>query len=760
MPSSATEPSPLRIGVDVGGTFTDLVSFDPDTGRLGVVKLPSTPPDFHLAVIEAVGRAAGPTRTAQIVHGSTVATNALLQRSGEPCAFVTTEGFRDMLLIGRQNRPDLYALQVSRPAPLTPEANWLTVRERIGATGDVVEPLRNADVDRLIGEIQSRGLRHVAVCLLFSFINPAHEQQIGRRCAAAGLTVSLSSDILPEFREYERASTTVINASLRPTVQAYLQTLAAGLAGRGEDAGRAVGDAGTRGREDAGRAVGDAGTRGREDAGNGGRDTRTGEHHEAEVEIEAPPISFPASPRPRVPASSPLPSPRLRVPASPPALSASSSTMRIMHSGGGTLSVEDAARSAARLVLSGPAGGVLGASFMAEAAGAADVITYDMGGTSTDVAVILEGRPQWTTSSTVEGLPIGLSAMDIHTVGAGGGSIAYIDAGGALRVGPRSAGAFPGPACYGRGGTEPTVTDANLLLGRILPDQFAGGSMRVDPGLALKSIEPLARAMGKSPVEAALGIVRVAENNMSRAVRAVTSRRGLDPREFALLSFGGAGGLHACALADSLDIPRVLVPPYCGVLSALGMVVAPPVFDASKTVVHLADQLDDDRLAAEYGSLSGQTMDVIPFDQTGAVEVYADVRFRGQSHELMVRVERPAMEHIHERFVEAYRARYGQTPGERPIEIVTLRVRRLGRRPSVRLPELEHDTSVSPIDRRRVILPDGSPHAAPALPRARLRAAGITTGPLLMIDPEATTFVPPNWSVHVLENGSLMLASA
>jgi len=668
MPLSLAEQNALRIGVDVGGTFTDLVCFDPVSGDVKVVKLPSTPPDFHLAVIEAVERVRKEGRGAQIVHGSTVATNALLQRAAEACAFVTTEGFRDMLLIGRQNRPQLYALHVVRPRPLTGEENWFTVRERMGAAGEVVVPLTSADVDALVERIKGAGLQHVAVCLLFSFVNPAHEQMIGRSCEAAGLTVSLSSDVLPEFREYERASTTVINASLRPTVEKYLTELGAGLTTR----------------------------------------------------AQSPQID-----------------------------------LRIMHSGGGTLSVEDAQTQAAKLVLSGPAGGLIGAAHVALAAGFRDVITYDMGGTSTDVATGIDGRPQWTTSSTVDGLPLGLATLDIHTVGAGGGSIAFIDAGGALRVGPRSAGAIPGPACYNRGGEVPTVTDANLVLGRILPAQFAGGAMRVDPELARRAIIPLAEEMGKTLVEAALGIIRVAENNMARAIRAVTSRRGLDPRKFTLLSFGGAGGLHACALADSLEIPRVLVPPYCGVLSALGMVVAAPVADASKTVVHLGEQLDDARLAAEFGGISGQTMDVIGYEQTAAVEAFTDVRFAGQSHELSVRVSRPTWDHIQDQFLTAYRDRYGTPPANRKIEIVTLRARRIGHVPELKLPRLYATPDSAPIE-CQLIDSDGETTGAMALTRAALFSRGQTDGPVLIIDPEATCFIPRGWCVEAWENGSVV----
>jgi N-methylhydantoinase A len=655
-----------RIGVDVGGTFTDLVLAD-DAGTLRIVKVPSTPPDFQLAVLDAVAKALGAgngVRAARVVHGSTVATNALLQRAGEPVAFITTEGFRDMLLIGRQNRPSLYALRVSRPQPITARENWFTVRERVGASGEVVEPLRDEDVDRLIEAVRARGLRHAAVCLLFSFVNPVHERRVGERLTQAGVTASLSCDVLPEFREYERASTTAINAALRPAVQSYLHALHSGLP----------------------------------------------------KSVEA---------------------------------------LEIMHSGGGTFSAADAAANAAHLVLSGPAGGVIGAAHVAGQAGFSDVITYDMGGTSTDVATVLGGRPQWTTATKVDGLPIGLPMFDIHTVGAGGGSVAFLDAGGALRVGPRSAGASPGPACYARGGTEPTVTDANLVLGRILPDAFLGGAMPLDAGLARDAIAPLAAAMGKTETEAALGIVTVAEGNMAHAIRAVTARRGHDPRRFTLVTFGGAGGLHACALAEALDVPRVLVPPYCGVLSALGMVVAAPVVDVSQTVVHLGDQLDDARIAAECGRLNLLASQALPDERTAAVEVYADVRFRGQSHELKVRVGRPEMSAIESAFRADYEREFGRCPEGRAAELVTLRLRRVGETPALSLPLV----APAPSTGRMVSLvnPAGRTVGATALERGALVGQSVP-GPLLVVDPEATTFVPENWTATGHERGWVLLA--
>jgi len=662
-PTDGQTDEQLLIGVDVGGTFTDVVAWDGH--QLRIVKLPSTPPRFEQAVIEGVNRILrSGLEPARLVHGSTVATNALLQRAGAPVAFVTTEGFRDMLLIGRQNRPKLYALRVARPPPITPPQNWFTVRERIDARGQVVVPLDAGEVENLIARIAGCGLHHVAVCLLFSFANPIHERMIAQQCAARGLTVSLSSELLPEFREYERASTTTINASLRPTVAAYLESLQAALP-------RQVCD------------------------------------------------------------------------------------LRIMQSGGGTLSVRDACEHAAKLVLSGPAGGVIGASFVARLAGFQNVISYDMGGTSTDVALILGGMPQWTTASTIDGLPIGLPMFDIHTVGAGGGSIARLDAGGALRVGPHSAGAVPGPACYGRGGTLPTVTDANVVLGRILPEHFLGGAMRLDVRRAHDAVKALADAMGKSVIETALGIIAIAEANMTHAIRAVSSRRGHDPRRLALVSFGGAGGLHACALAEALEMPRVIVPPHCGLLSALGMIVAPPLADASRTVVHLGQALDDDGLAAEFASLSELTLRQVPYEQTASTEVYVDARFRGQSHELKVPIARPTRAEIGKAFVAEYRRVYGNPPSDRQVEIVTLRVRRMGHAPQVRLADLTPTAAGQ--QTATIVIGDGQRVQAPAVTRPALAGVGRRAGPLLVIDPDATTYLPPGWSACLQPNGTLIL---
>ena len=654
--------SNLRIGIDTGGTFTDLLAWDGTTLR--TAKVPSTPGDFHRGVINAINTVLNENQTADLIHGSTVATNALLERKGHPIAFITTQGFADLLLIGRQNRPDLYALEPIRPAPITADENTFTVTERIDSTGNILTPLDLDQIDQIITQIKQRGLAHAAVCLLFSFINPIHEQMIAGRFRAAGLTITTSSELLPEFREYERACATAINASLRPNVETYLGKIATEL---------------------------------------------------------------------------------------PPAVK----SFRVMHSGGGTTSQEEAARVAIRLLLSGPAGGVLGASYIAQLEGLTQIITYDMGGTSSDVACSIDGKPRWTTSTVIDRLPIALPMFDIHTIGAGGGSIAWLDAGGALRVGPQSAGAAPGPACYGRGGVLPTVTDANLVLGRLLPDRFLGGNMPLYRDRATAAVGTLANAMGKSLAETALGILRIAESNMAAALRHVTARQGFDPRTFTLVSFGGAGGLHAAALAEAMDIQQVLIPPHAGLLSALGMIVAPPVVDVSKTVRHLGNQIDDSRLHAEYSNLSSRSSEKLATDQTVKIEAYADCRLQGQSYEVTIPVNRPSIEAIEQTFREAYTALYGRCPADRKMEIVTLRLRRIGKAENVMLPTIQPSEPTG--QSTRITLGNGIQGDVAILARSELASAGSVNGPLLLSDPDSTALVPSGWAAKITPIGGVLL---
>jgi len=463
----------MRIGVDTGGTFTDFVFSDGE--RVSTAKVRSTPDDPSRAVLEGLDGAAG-----EIVHGSTVATNALLEGRGARLAFVATEGFEDLLELGRQNRRSLYDWNDAGWPDLVPRELRFGVRERTLADGSVKTPLDEGRLEGLIAALRDAQVESVAVCLLHSYARPDHERRIGEALREAGFFVSLSHEVLPEYREYERAATTAVNAAVSPVMGRYLS--------RVEEA---------------------------------------------------------------------LPEP---------------SRLRVFQSTGASMSASAAGRLAVQTVLSGPAGGVLGAALTARAAGFERFISFDMGGTSTDVS-LYDAKPGFTNESELGGFPIRVATLDIHSVGAGGGSIAWFDAGGALRVGPRSAGAEPGPVCYGSG-DEITVTDANVLLGRIDPAKFLSGRMALDVDRAARAMEAFARKAGVAPDEAARAIVRVANANMERALRAVSVERGLDPRDFALVAFGGAGGQHACELADLLEIGSVVIPREAGVLSALGMLSA------------------------------------------------------------------------------------------------------------------------------------------------------------------------------------------
>jgi len=578
----------MRVGVDVGGTFTDLVALV--DGELVTAKVPTVPADQSQGVAEALAAAAiEPSAVSVLAHGTTVATNALLERTGARTALVTTEGFRDLLEIGRQSRPSLYDLTLPRPEPLVPRPLRFTVRERMGPHG-VLVPLDEESVAEAVRGLAAARVEAVAVCLLFGFAHPEHEERVAEAIAVVlpDVRVSLSSRVLPEFREYERAATTAADAYLSGRVEEYLRRLRARTPGR----------------------------------------------------------------------------------------------LLVMQSSGG---VSPEPRAAA-CVLSGPAAGVVGAAFVAAASGFADVLTIDMGGTSTDVAAVVGGAVETTTESVVGGVPIKLPAVAVHTVGAGGGSIAWLDDGGALRVGPRSAGADPGPAAYGRGSVEPTVTDAHVVLGH-LPDEIAGIRLRRE--LALRALE---RVGGDAE-----GVLAVANAEMARALRVISVERGLDPRDFALVAFGGAGPLHACALADELGMRTVLVPRASGVLSALGLAIA---------------DLRWDRVAP---ALTGS------FEELGDGERLVDARYRGQSFELTV----PA-DGWQERFEAEHERRYGfRMPGE-AVELVNLRVveTAAGERPRL----------------------GGGAEAERTL-----------EGPLTVELPQSTCLVAAGWSGSVDEAGTLVL---
>jgi N-methylhydantoinase A len=652
-----------RLGVDVGGTFTDLIAFA--DGGWTATKVPSTPGDQSEGVIASI-RAAGVRQAGAFAHGMTVATNALLERKGARVALVTTEGFRDLVEIARQARPSLYEPHVSPPAPLVARDLRFTVRERMGPEG-VVRPLEEASVDEVVEALRREDVESVAVCLLFGFLHPAHERRVGEilRAVLPGVHVSLSCDVLPEMREYERLATTAADAYLAPRLASYLRRL--------DERAREAG----------------------------------------------------------------LPAPW------------------VMQSSGGVVDLDTAARHAAACVLSGPAGGVVGAGYAASASGYADVLTLDMGGTSTDVAAIVGGRAQVTTESVVAGIPLRLPMVDVHTVSAGGGSIAWADSGGALRVGPASAGAVPGPASYGRGGTEPTVTDADLFLGYLGDGTRLGGEVELSRELAEEALERVARPLGLTALETAMGIVRVANAEMLRALRVISVERGVDPRQFALVAFGGAGGLHACALAEESGMRTVLVPKAAGVLSALGLAISDVRRDYARPMLRL---LEED---AGTGDLRA-ALEELAADAAGELgdprtEWFADLRHRGQSFELTV----PAgdLAGLRDAFHDEHERRYGYRMPEEPVELVALRV--VATVPVERPPLREEPAPASGrAPGSRSVFLDGGWREAPVWSRADLGPGSELSGPGIVELPEATCLVAAGWDGRVDGAGTLILERA
>jgi N-methylhydantoinase A/oxoprolinase/acetone carboxylase beta subunit len=628
----------LRIGIDSGGTFTDFVVLQND-GRLESFKLRSDPASPASVILAGIARAMGGRRVkadgTDVVHGSTVATNALLERKGAKTAFVTTAGFEDLIAIGRQNRPELYNLTPALARPLVSDEMCFGVIERILFDGSIEHPLRVGDLRE-----QLAGAESVAICLLHSYQNDVHERALLEALAGIGY-VCASCDVSPEFREFERASTTVINAYVGPLMDRYL----------------------------------------------------------GQLEDQCP---YP---------------------------------LAIMQSNGGLLTASEARKHAVRTILSGPAGGIVGAVGIAGMAGFRKALTFDMGGTSTDVALAGQ-EPRLTTEARIEAFPVRVPMLDIHTVGAGGGSIAYVDAGGSLRVGPESAGAVPGPACYGTGEAA-TVTDAHVVLGRIAADQLVGGEMHLEPRRAECALARIGKTLGITPVEAAAAIIRVANSNMERAIRAVSVERGEDPRDFPLVAFGGGGGLHACDIAHELGITTVIVPRLAGALSALGMLLADRTRDYSVGALGSSDY--ETRLR----KLEIQARK----DVRGAeLQRFADVRYAGQSYELTI----PWGGDFHE---EHHRV-YGYSDVKRATELVTLRLRAVVRVDKPSLKVARQRPSGKPASRR--VWVGGRWRKVATCSRDNLPAA-LTRGPLLVTDYGSTTLVPTGWSVKTDAAGSLVL---
>ena len=662
------------LGVDVGGTFTDFLYWDGEALR--IAKRPSTPDDPSRAVLAGIAEAGWTPQ--EVVHGSTVATNTLLTRTGARTALITTEGFRDTLAIGRQARPDLYALHPTRPPPVVPEELRLEVAERIAADGEVVEALDEAAAERVLQAIADAGVDAIAICLIFSFVNPDHERRIAELAASldgtAGLHRSVSHEVLPEHREFERMSTTVANAYVAPAMTRYLTALEDGLA----------------------------------DAAGG------------------------AAPR-----------------------------LRIMQSNGGSISAAQAGHEAVRTVLSGPAGGVAGAFEAARASGMEHAITFDMGGTSTDVS-LCPGRILERGDHDVDGMPIRTPAVDVHTVGAGGGSIAWIDDGGALRVGPQSAGADPGPAAYGRG-ELPAVTDAHVVLGRLRPDRFLGGGMALHPDRAERALATIAPPFGGDVQRAARAVIEVVNASMVRALRLISVERGFDPAEFALVAFGGAGPLHACEVAAELGVETVIVPPAPGVLSASGMLHADVTKDLARGLMLRvpADASGSlDTLRAAFAELDAQARAALAADgyRRGVrIERSADLRYAGQSHELTVPLGRSlSAAALRRALAVAHEERFGHADPDRDVEIVVARVkaRASGFRAETQAsPEhgetAEETTSTVVWDR---------PRRTRILERHSLGGAGVE-GPAILTQLDTTTLVPPGWRARPdrASSGNLIL---
>ena len=661
----------IRIGVDTGGTFTDFV-FERD-GRFNLFKLPSTPSDPSLAIRQGLTRICDDTGARldhiEVVHGTTVGTNALLQRRGARIALITTRGFEDVLVIGRQARPELYNLNAIKPPALVADELRLGISERVIASGEVLEPLDGHELDALVKKLKRSGVEAVAISLLFSFLRPEHEERIASALASLDVPLSISSRILPEYREYERTSTVVINAYLQPLMGRYLKRL-----------------------------------------------SETG---------------------------------------------AEKLNLRVMQSSGGSISADVAAMEPVRTILSGPSGGVVGALRAAQSAGIENVITFDMGGTSTDVALCDSGAIRTTNEATVAGLPVAVSVMDIHTVGAGGGSIARVDEGGSLRVGPESAGADPGPACYGRS-LLPTVTDAHVVLGHFGGSGLLGGEFKLDEARARQAMTALASDLSKvsgkrvSIIAAAEGVLSVANTNMERALRHISVERGHDPRQFGLLPFGGAGGLHAVDLARSLRIPTIIAPTAPGALSAVGVLVADVIKDQSRTVMFTYRAKETAQLGKVFTQLEREATALLRAEgfprSKQRHERSLAMRYRGQSFELEVR---NTTGDLAAEFHRAHRERYGYAQEQSEIEIVSTRLRSFGL--VDKLPERRIEAGKSKPHGNVTAYLGGRKMSIALYKRDELFANTKLQTPCIVTEYSATTLIDADAKARIDEFGNLLI---
>lgn len=654
----------MRVGVDVGGTFTDLVAVAPD-GTLEVRKVSSTPDDPSVGLFQAVDAlAASPGHSIELlVHGTTIATNALLERRGARTILVTTAGFEDLLWLRRQDRAALYDLGQDHPPPLVRREDVVGTAERAGPDG-VITPLVDAEVERVVAAVRAANPEAVAIVYLFAFRHPGHERRMAAalRAALPNLPVVASHEVLPVFREYERCATTSAEAYLRQLVAGYVTRAGAAAASR------------------------------------------------------------------------------------------NIASLRLMTSGGGTVSAEVAAQSAASLALSGPVGGVVGARVLGAVVGQADLLTLDMGGTSADASLVQGGEAREEGSTIVGGVPLALPAVLIETVSAGGGSIAWVDTAGGLKVGPRSAGAVPGPACFGRGGTEPTVTDACLVLGWLDPDWALADTVHLDVAAAERSLAPVAQALGNDLHRAAAGIVDVAAAVMARALKRVSVARGVDPRRLTLVPFGGAGPLFGCALADQLGMRTVLVPPHPGVLSALGLAAAAERVELVAALHRPAGAGERAAVLAAYAELEGRAGALLP---GAALQRLADCRFEGQGYEITVPLTNGEPDGIEAAFNAAHRARYRHGGVEGPVQIVNVRV--VAERPAP-APGFGRRAGIGrPTPGWRRILVKGERVRAQVWPLGELPPRTRISGPAVLAGPDATALVEPGWRGTVHESGAVLV---
>ena len=650
------------LGVDTGGTFTDFILFDENTGTVSIHKVLSTPDAPDRAILQGLSELDMDTGDLLLVHGSTVATNAVLEGKGVRTAYIANKGLADVLSIGRQARKELYNLQPEKLPPLIPHQLCLEVSSRLSAEGVAIATLSENDLRYLCRQVEKLEPQAIAINLLFSFIDDAEEKRIEsalRNCGSGAWFISRSSDVLPEYKEYERGVATTLNAYVGPLMQGYLKRLEQNIPG---------------------------------------------------------------------------------------------CRLAVMQSSGGTASAHQAGQFAVQLLLSGPAGGLKGAQFSAARSGFDRLLSFDMGGTSTDVSII-DREIGFTTEGRIGDYPVAVPMVDMHTIGAGGGSIATVDAGGILLVGPESAGADPGPACYDKGGSRATVTDANLVLGRLLPDAFLGGRMTLNKDSSERAIATVADALGMSLYEAAAGIIEVVNDHMVRALRVMSVQRGENPQDYTLVSFGGAGGLHVCALAEALQMQKALVPANAGVLSALGMLAAEPSRERSITINLLLKDCNTADIEEQFRQLyriAENELREIAGNCDMRVQYSADLRYQGQSYTLNLLWDVPG--ELEYAFHQLHETQYGHRM-DIDVELVNLRLRLLGEKPAFKLPEWK--PTITPRQRFAEIF--GFDDPVVVLARDSLRVDQCIDGPALITETTSTTWIETGWRAKVDRWGNILL---